>query len=176
MIKDALMQMNQELTELRKFVVLLSAEQKSLLNNDTESLLALSETKTQTANLLMAMGSTRRKTLLSNSDDTMEKWIAKHAPTSQMLWTDIRNLAAEAQQLNSTNGELIQSRMRNNQQALSVLYNSSKNAAGIYGPDGCLAKTRTAIYSYPYAEPPLLALIISFTLLIRPSATLPLLI
>jgi flagella synthesis protein FlgN len=66
----------------------------------------------------------------------MEKWIAKNAPASHMLWAEIRKLAAEAQQLNSTNGELIQSRMRNNQQALSVLYNSSKNAAGIYGPDG----------------------------------------
>lgn len=136
MIKEALLQMNRELAELRKFVVLLGSEQQSLLNNDTESLLALSEAKTQAASQLMEMGSTRRKALLGNSNDNMETWIAKNAPASQALWGDIRKLAAEAQHLNSTNGELIQSRMRNNQQALGVLYNSSKNAAGIYGPDG----------------------------------------
>jgi flagella synthesis protein FlgN len=135
-IKEALLQMNRELAELRKFVVLLGSEQQSLLNNDTESLLALSEAKTQAASQLMEMGSARRKALLVNSNDNMEKWIAKNAPASQALWSDIRKLAAEAQHLNSTNGELIQSRMRNNQQALGVLYNSSKSAAGIYGPDG----------------------------------------
>jgi flagella synthesis protein FlgN len=135
-IKEALLQMNRELAELRKFVVLLGSEQQSLLNNDTESLLALSEAKTQAASQLMEMGSARRKALLGNGKDNMEQWIAKNAPASQALWSDIRKLAAEAQHLNSTNGELIQSRMRNNQQALGVLYNSSKSAAGIYGPDG----------------------------------------
>ena len=136
MIKEAIPQLNRELAELRKFVVLLGSEQQALLNNDTESLLVLSDAKTQAANMLMEMSSSRRKALLANSNDTMEIWIAKHAPNSQALWSEIRKLAAEAQHLNSTNGELIQSRMRNNQQALSVLYNSSKSAAGIYGPDG----------------------------------------
>lgn len=136
MMKDALLQLNKEHAELRKFVVLLSSEQQALLDNDTDRLLALSEAKTQAVSLLMEMSNSRRKALLTNSNDSMETWIAKHAPGSQMLWADIRKLAAQAQQLNSTNGELIQSRMRNNQQALGVLYNSSKNAAGIYGPDG----------------------------------------
>lgn len=136
MIKEAIPQLNRELAELRKFVVLLGSEQQALLDNDTESLLVLSDAKTQAANMLMEMSSSRRKALLANSNDTMETWIAKHAPGSHALWSEIRTLAAEAQHLNSTNGELIQSRMRNNQQALSVLYNSSKSAAGIYGPDG----------------------------------------
>lgn len=136
MINDALQNLNKELAELRKFVALLTSEQQSLLNNDTDSLLALSETKTQAANLLMEMGNSRRKTLLTNSKDSMEMWIARHAPNSLAVWNEIRKLAAQAQHLNSTNGELIQSRMRHNQQALSVLYNSSKSAAGLYGPDG----------------------------------------
>lgn len=135
-IKDALLHLNKELAELRKFVALLDSEQQSLLNNDTDSLLTLSEAKIQAASQLMEMGNSRRKTLLANSGDSMETWIARHAPASLAVWGEIRKLAAQAQHLNSTNGELINSRMRHNQQALSVLQNASKSAAGLYGKDG----------------------------------------
>ncbi len=136
MVKDAIAQLNIELAEFRKFIVLLTSEQKLLLDNDTEGLLTLSVAKTEAANQLMEIGSARRNTLLTQGTDSMETWIAKHAPSSRELWGEIRNLAAQAQNLNSTNGELIQSSMRHNQQALGVLYNSSKSAAGLYGPDG----------------------------------------
>lgn len=135
-IKDALLHLNNELAEMQKFVALLTSEQQSLLNNDTDSLLALSDAKTRAVSQLTEMGSSRRKALLTNSTDTMEKWAAQHAPNSLAVWSNIRKLAAQAQQLNSTNGELIHSRMRSNQQALNVLYTASKNAAGLYGADG----------------------------------------
>lgn len=135
-IRDALQQLGRELSALREFVALLGKEQQSLLNNDTDTLLSLSESKTQAANQLMEMGSKRRTALLASSKDSMETWLAKHAPSLQVQWGEIRKLAAQAQQLNTTNGELINSRMRNNQQTLNVLYNSSKSAAGLYGPDG----------------------------------------
>lgn len=135
-IKDAILQLNEELAELREFVALLMSEQQSLLNNDTDSLLTLSEAKTQAASQLMEMGSSRRKSLLTNGTDSMEAWISKHAPSSQAVWSEIRKLAAQAQHLNSTNGELINARMRHNQQALSALQNASQSAASLYGPDG----------------------------------------
>ena len=136
MITNAIALLNNELAELRKFVALLSSEQQSLLNNDTDILLTLSDSKTQAANLLMDIGNARRKTLFTSTINNMEAWIEKNAPGSKALWSEIRQLADQAQQLNSTNGELIQSRMRHNQQALGVLYNASKSAAGLYGPDG----------------------------------------
>jgi flagella synthesis protein FlgN len=132
----AVSQLDSELAELRKFVVLLSNEQQYLLDNDTDKLLILSETKTQTASQLMEIGNARRKALFTDKIDSMESWVSQKAPAQKALWTEIRKLAEQAQNLNTTNGELIQSRMRNNQQALGVLYNSSKNAAGLYGPDG----------------------------------------
>lgn len=135
-IKDAILQLNEELAELRKFVALLMSEQQSLLSNDTDSLLTLSEAKTQAAGQLMEMGNSRRKSLLTNSTDSMEAWISKHAPNSQAVWSEIQKLAAQAQHLNSTNGELINTRMRHNQQALSALQNASQSAAALYGPDG----------------------------------------
>jgi len=135
-INDAILKLNNELAALRKFVDLLTTEQQFLLNNDTDKLLTLSEAKTQAANQLLEMANSRRKSLLVNSSDSMEAWLVKQAPNSRTVWNDIQKFAAEAQHLNSTNGELINSRMRNNQQALSVLHNAAKNAAGLYGPDG----------------------------------------
>ncbi len=136
MTQDTIQQMNKELIALREFVALLSTERQSLLNNDTENLLSLSEVKTNAANQIMEMNRLRRQNLLAKGPDTMETWIAKYAPKSREIWHEIRQLADQAQQLNNTNGELINSQMRHNQQALNVLYNSSKSAAGIYGPDG----------------------------------------
>jgi flagella synthesis protein FlgN len=40
------------------------------------------------------------------------------------------------QRLNQTNGELIQIKLRYNQQALGVLYGAVQSAAGLYGADG----------------------------------------
>ena len=136
MMNDAVIKLNKELAELRKFLILLSAEQQSLLNNDAETLLSLSDEKTQAAKHLIEMRDSRRLSLLTRDLSSMEIWVEKQAPNCQGVWSEIRKLAAQAQHLNTTNGELIQSRMRHNQQALNVLYNSSKNATGIYGRDG----------------------------------------
>lgn len=135
-INDTILLLNKELAELRKFVAALDSERQALLNNDTDSLLTLSEAKSQAAGQLMEMGKSRRKALLANSGDSMETWLARHAPGSLTVWSEIRKLAAQAQNLNSTNGELINARMRHNQQALSALQSAAKSAAGLYGPDG----------------------------------------
>jgi len=133
---DAILKLDNELDALRQFVALLTSEQQLLLNNDTEPLLTLSETKMKVASQLMEMGASRRKALLGNSADNMETWIAKHAPNRLGGWSEIRKLAAQAQHLNSTNGELINSRLQHNQQALNVLHAASKTTASLYGPDG----------------------------------------
>jgi flagella synthesis protein FlgN len=135
-IKDAVLKLDKELDALRQFIVLLTSEQQSLLNNDTENLMTLSESKMQAANQLSEMGDSRRKALLANSAESMETWLARHAPDSLAVWSEIRKLAAQAQHLNSTNGELINSRLQHNQQALNVLHSASKTTASLYGPDG----------------------------------------
>ena len=136
MSQQAIQQLNNELAALREFVTLLASEQKSLLSNDTDTLLSLSETKTSAASQLIEMANARRSSLLTNGIENMETWMARHAPNHQPLWGEIRKLADEAQQLNSTNGELINAKLRNNQQTLNVLFSSAKNAANLYGPDG----------------------------------------
>ncbi len=122
---------------MRAFVALLEKEQECLLDQDSEALLSLAETKNQSANKLTAIANDRRQYLKSNAAglDTPD-WLSKHAPSSLGIWEEIRELAARAHQINQTNGEVIQLKLRSNQQALAALLGASKSAAGLYGRDG----------------------------------------
>lgn len=122
---------------MRDFVALLEKEQHTLLNQDAEQLLPLAEMKTASANKLAEIANARRRHM--NATDAAldaDSWIAKHAPSCRAAWKELRELAARAHHLNHTNGEVIQLRLRSNQQALSVLLGATKSAAGLYGRDG----------------------------------------
>jgi flagella synthesis protein FlgN len=134
---DFLSRLNQERDAMRAFVALLEKEQECLLDQDSEALLSLAETKNQSANKLTAIANDRRQYLKANAAglDTPD-WLSKHAPSSLGIWEEIRELAARAHQINQTNGEVIQLKLRSNQQALAALLGASKSAAGLYGRDG----------------------------------------
>jgi len=128
-----------ERTALQQFVVLLEHEQNLLLQNDTDELLALSEKKSDRALSLNKLAETRRE-LLSQiipkmTVDATQDWLKRHAPLGFTAWLEIREMTTRAQQLNSTNGELIQMKMRHNQQSLNAL-TSAANKASLYGRDG----------------------------------------
>lgn len=120
---------------MRAFVALLDKEQQVLLSQDSEQLLPLAEAKTQSTNKLAEMANIRRQLISSSKLDTAT-WIQKHAPACMATWDEIRNLATRAHQINQTNGEVIQLKLRSNQQALTALMGAAKNAAGLYGRDG----------------------------------------
>jgi len=126
--------LNDERDALRAFVVLLEQEQQVLLGTDTEPLLALAQSKTRDTDKLIALSQERRLSLPDTGNSI--GWLQKNAPKGLALWHEIRQLADHAQRLNQTNGELIQNKMRYNQQALSVLFGATQHAAGLYGPDG----------------------------------------
>lgn len=132
---DILQKLNDECAKFRAFVVLLEDEQKLLLGQHPEDLLPLSEAKTQLADSLAAL-SRERQSLLGEAARNMPEWLQQNEPKALPVWQDIRRLAMQAQHLNQTNGELIQIRLRYNQQALGVLYGAVQSAAGLYGPDG----------------------------------------
>ncbi len=129
-----LARLNVERDTLRDFVVLLEQEQKVLLGTDTEPLLALAELKTSTADKLAALEKERYDELAGTG--STGEWLKKNAPQSIGLWEEIVDLAKQAQSLNRSNGDLIQIKMRYNQQALVVLIGATQYAAGLYGPDG----------------------------------------
>jgi flagellar biosynthesis/type III secretory pathway chaperone len=63
-------------------------------------------------------------------------WVQQYAPSCHAIWDEIRELAARAHHLNHTNGEVIQLKLRSNQQTLTALMGAAQNATGLYGRDG----------------------------------------
>lgn len=128
-----------EHTALLNFVALLEREQGMLVENRTDRLLELSEQKSTDALSLNELAETRRSLLQKRipkfSIDTIHAWLAAHNPQGLAVWHEVLTLAERAQQLNRTNGELIQMKLRHNQQSLAVLSNAV-NKANLYGPDG----------------------------------------
>lgn len=131
---NLLARLNDERDALRTFVVLLEQEQKALIGTDTDALLALAEEKTHESDKIQALARARRESLPDSL--TTEKWLQTNSPTGLALWHEIRQLAEQAQRQNHINGELIQLKMRYNQQALVALVGATQHAAGIYGADG----------------------------------------
>ncbi len=130
-------QLNTERDALHAFVLLLEKEQQALLQQDNEQLLMLADAKIQSANKLAMIANTRRQFLGSNSANSdTATWIQKHAPACKAVWEEVRTLAERAHHLNQTNGEVIQLKLRSNQQALSTLLGATQSAAGLYGRDG----------------------------------------
>ena len=132
---EFLSSLNDECNTLRAFVVLLEDEQRTLLGQHTEELLPLAEAKIQLASKIGSLSSARRRYLPQDARNT-EEWIKQHVPQGLPKWHEARQLAVHVQRLNQTNGELIQIKLRYNQQALGVLYGAAQSAAGLYGADG----------------------------------------
>ena len=142
---------------LLKFFALLEREQRMLVENLTDPLLELSEQKSADAFALNELAATRRALFRKHlpqlggtptpgtppdahpSDnlgaDAIRAWLETHNPEGLAVWQEILALAERAQRLNQTNGELIQMKLRRNQQLLAVL-SSAVNKANLYGPDG----------------------------------------
>lgn len=137
---DIAPQLQAERAALREFVTLLETEQQALITAQTEQLLHLATSKTLAVQALNNLANTRRNTLLARGAKKdpggIEAWLQTYAADSLPVWHDIQNMAAHAQQMNRSNGELIQVKLRNNQQALTVLRNAVNSASGLYGPDG----------------------------------------
>lgn len=124
---------------LGNFVTLLEREQGMLVENRTDQLLELSGKKTTDALSLNELAEARRslmeKSLPQSGADAVIAWLGTHSPEGLAIWQEILALAKRAQQLNHTNGELIQMKLRHNQQSLAVLSNAV-NKANLYGPNG----------------------------------------
>lgn len=137
---ELISRLHAERAALRAFVALLETEQQALLGGQSDQLLALAGSKNLAARDLSQLASARRNELSKRGAGIepggTAAWLQAHAADSLPVWRDVRHLAAQAQQMNSTNGKLIQAKLRHNQQALSVLHNAAQGANGLYGPDG----------------------------------------
>ena len=105
---------------VRGFVELLRQEQSLLTENSIDPLLILAEKKSADALRLNA---------------AIQAWLEGHNHECLLIWQEICTLTEQARQLNNVNGELIQMKLRHNQQSLTAL-TRAVSQANLYGPDG----------------------------------------
>lgn len=129
----------QERVEVRGLVEILRQEQTLLIENNTDPLLQLAEKKSAIALRLNELTEARRE-LQSKFIPTLDlpavrNWYTANSMEGLALWSEMRELADQAQNLNTINGELIQMKLRHNQQFLGAL-SRAVSQASLYGPDG----------------------------------------
>jgi flagella synthesis protein FlgN len=128
-----------EQTALLDFVALLEREQRMLVENLSDQLIELSEKKSSRALDLNKLAQARLALLQENIPqlgiEAIQVWLGAHSPEGLAIWQKTLHLAKRSRQLNLTNGELIQMKLRHNQQSLVALSNAA-NKANLYGPDG----------------------------------------
>ena len=133
---------------VKTFVEILQKEQNALIQGGGEDLDFLASNKAQMVKQLADFGELRNRYLesrgLARDSKGMDAWLAENSAsktsaersgTSSTVWSDLLRLARIAQQLNQTNGAIIETRLQNYQRAFAAL----QGAAGItalYGPKG----------------------------------------
>lgn len=128
-----------EIQVLQKFKSTLQTEQQSLVDGNVNALTELSQSKIDQVERLNKLAALRLQKLSSQgfSPDRngMDLWAIRTGNAATQAWQSMLSVASEARQVNKINGDLIQSRLHTNRQALSALL-SIADRASLYGPDG----------------------------------------
>ncbi|HTH93656.1 MAG TPA: flagellar protein FlgN [Rhodocyclaceae bacterium] len=126
---------------LERFIGILEQEQKLLIGSDVNAVNPLLEQKSTLITELTEAGRQRETALAELGVDAdkkaIETWLIGATPETQAAWNKLMELARTANQFNNNNGQIINTRMQYNQQALSVLMSAANADSGsTYGPDG----------------------------------------
>ena len=131
-----------ELRVFQDFIQVLQTEQDTLVQGNVDPLLDLARIKSEKVVSLSQLAESRTRFLsaqgYSQEQGGMTKWLQQRAgenPQIAKLWQQLLALAENAKQLNQINGAMIDTRLRNNQQALAILQ-AAANQNALYGPDG----------------------------------------
>lgn len=139
---DLIKNLEAELRAFQDFIQALQTEQDALVQGNVDPLLELARIKSEKVVLLSQLAESRARFLsaqgYSQEHGGMTKWLQQRNgenPQIAELWQQLLSLAENAQQLNQINGSMIDTRLRNNQQALAILQAAAKQST-LYGPDG----------------------------------------
>jgi flagella synthesis protein FlgN len=130
----------EERAAFQAFLDLLQTEQDHLLVNNIDALLKLSQSKVECIVTLSRLAGERNlfltKAGLPNDQEGM-KAVLRHLDDAEVNreWEELIRVAKEARLLNHTNGQLIEIKLRHNQQALSVLREAAQQI-DLYGTHG----------------------------------------
>ena len=129
----------EEMAIVDLFIDVLKREQQALVEGHADLLTSLAAEKTDCYNRLDRLGRKRQLMLtaagMAAVPASLTYWLESQALSLQETWQAFLLKAGEARDLNRQNGELINSHMQYNRQALTVLLEIS-NRASVYGPDG----------------------------------------
>jgi len=127
---------------LGAFVRVLQAEQEVLIKGDADRLAELASDKAAQIELLSGLGLRRKRHLaaqnLPDNADGMRSWLRCNlacATPAPKIWLDLLAYAETAQQINASNGLLIEERLRQNRLKLAVLQ-TAQASESVYQPDG----------------------------------------
>jgi flagella synthesis protein FlgN len=139
---DFVKNLEAELQTFQDFIQVLQTEQDALVQGNIDPLIELARIKSEKVVILSRLAESRARFLgaqgYSQEHGGMTKWLLQREggnPQIAELWQQLLTLAENAQQLNQINGSMIDTRLRNNQQALAILQEAA-NQSALYGPDG----------------------------------------
>ena len=141
-----------EKNALAAFTDMLLAEQEALVQGDADQLGKLAGDKAAQLELLTHLGESRNRQLatqnLNPNAEGMLAWINRNpgfATAVRKMWKDLLAQAEKAQQINQSNGVLIETRLQQNRMQLAVLQTAAA-PDGVYRPDGQLRPLRAGRY------------------------------
>jgi flagella synthesis protein FlgN len=137
---DFFTNLNHECEALGALVNLLEEERQILIEGNTDHLLAVAERKSLAVQELSKLANLRKNSLQAYGEEIKSLgiaiWLQAHVPSSLPVWKTILDWVAQMQNLNRINGLLINTKLRNNQQALTVLLKTANTTQSLYGADG----------------------------------------
>lgn len=131
-----------ELDGFQEFRQLLQQEQAALIKGDVDQLLQLAAHKSEQIEKLTGLSAQRNRHISEAGCENSASGVAayidtiKAQTTTRELWGKLLDMARETDQINRSNGILIDTRLRHNQQTLSVLQSAANPGASLYGPNG----------------------------------------
>lgn len=132
-----------EFDALEKFRQILEGEQQILKLGEIDKLADIARNKSELLVKLSQLGTAREAFLKQNhigADATsIDQFIRQEAssgtPTLLESWKNLLVSASYVQELNQSNGAMIEALLKHNQQALAILQDAAQQN-GLYGPDG----------------------------------------
>ena len=131
-----------ELEGFQEFHRVLQRNRPRSIEGDVDQLLQLAPHKSELMEKLSGFSAERNRWLTATGLENNASGIAALMDAIQAdaetreSWRELLDMAREAEQINRTNGTLIDTRLRHNQQALSVLKTAANPGTSLYGPDG----------------------------------------
>ncbi len=124
--------LREELDLSRGFLSLLREEETALVAGDSERLTEIVRRKSEIIGRIAPLAEERNR-MVPNS--AIVEWLKRH-PDSMEVWKELIHLSGLIRASNETNGAIIDTRLRSNQQALSMLQHLAGRTTSLYGPDG----------------------------------------